>query len=51
MRKAFCIIVYENSGGDPVNAARVTGHTNPSQVDALHRIEKIWKGLEITLKA
>lgn len=55
MRKAFCTIVYENSGGDPVNAARVTGHTNPSQL--MHyigqpppTIEKIWKGLETTLK-
>ena len=55
MRKAFCTIVYENSGGDPVNAARVTGHTNPAQL--MHyigqtppTIEKIWKGLETTLK-
>jgi len=56
MRKAFCTIVYENSGGDPVNAARVTGHTNPAQL--MHyigqtppTIERIWKGLENTLKA
>ena len=55
MRKAFCTIIYENSGGDPVNAARVTGHTNPAQL--MHyigqtppTIEKIWKGLEKTLK-
>lgn len=55
MRKAFCTIIYENSGGDPVNAARVTGHTNPSQL--MHyigqtppTIERIWKGLERTLK-
>ena len=54
MRKAFCTIVYENSGGDPVNAARVTGHTNPSQL--MHYIGKtpptiarIWTGLERTL--
>ena len=55
-RKAFCTIVYENSGGDPVNAARVTGHTNPSQLmhyigQSPPTIERIWKGLESTLKA
>lgn len=55
MRKAFCTIVYENSGGDPVNAARVTGHTNPAQL--MHyigqtppTIERIWQGLEKALK-
>jgi integrase len=55
MRKAFCTIVYENSGGDPVNAARVTGHSNPSQL--MHyigqtppTIDRIWKGVESTLK-
>jgi len=56
MRKAFCTIVYENSGGDPVNAARVTGHTNPSQLmryigQTPPTIERIWKGVERTLKA
>lgn len=32
MRKTFATIAYENSGGDPVTTARVTGHTNPSQL-------------------
>ena len=56
MRKAFCTVVYENSGGDPVNAARVTGHTNPAQLmryigQTPPTIERIWKSLERTLKA
>jgi integrase len=32
MRKTFATIAYENSGGDPVVTARVTGHSNPSQL-------------------
>jgi integrase len=34
MRKTFATIAYDNSGGDPVTTARVTGHTNPSQLMA-----------------
>jgi len=36
MRKAFATAAYQNSGGDPVATARVTGHRNPSQL--LHYI-------------
>jgi len=32
MRKVFCSAAYDNSGGDPVATARVTGHSNPSQL-------------------
>ena len=54
MRKAFCTIVYEHSGGDPINAARVTGHSNPSQLmryigQETPTIARIWKGVEATI--
>ena len=32
MRKTFATAAYANSGGDPVATARVTGHSNPSQL-------------------
>jgi len=32
MRKTFATVAYDNSGGDPVITARVTGHSNPSQL-------------------
>lgn len=32
MRKTFATVAYDNSGGDPVVTARVTGHSNPSQL-------------------
>ena len=32
MRKTFATIVYESSGHDPVATARITGHSNPSQL-------------------
>jgi len=32
MRKTFATAAYRNSGGDPVATARVTGHSNPSQL-------------------
>ena len=32
MRKTFATIAYDNSGGDPVVTAQVTGHSNPSQL-------------------
>lgn len=32
LRKTFATIAYDNSGGDPVTTARVTGHSNPSQL-------------------
>ena len=32
MRKAFATVAYQNSGGDPVATARVTGHRNPAQL-------------------
>jgi len=32
MRKTFATVAYDNSGGDPVTTARVTGHSNPSQL-------------------
>ena len=32
MRKTFATIAYDNSGCDPVLTARVTGHSNPSQL-------------------
>lgn len=51
MRKTFATVAYENSGGDPVATARVTGHSNPSQL--LHYIgktakteENIWNALD-----
>jgi integrase len=34
MRKAFATVAYQNSGGDPVATARVTGHRNPAQLMA-----------------
>ena len=34
MRKTFATVAYDNSGGDPVLTARVTGHSNPSQLMA-----------------
>lgn len=32
VRKTFATIAYQNSGGDPVATARVTGHKNPAQL-------------------
>lgn len=32
MRKTFATVAYDNSGGDPVVTAQVTGHSNPSQL-------------------
>ena len=32
MRKTFATIAYESSGHDPVATARITGHSNPSQL-------------------
>jgi integrase len=34
MRKTFATIAYDNSGGDAVLTARVTGHSNPTQLMA-----------------
>lgn len=34
MRKTFATVAYDNSGGDPVLTARITGHSNPSQLMA-----------------
>lgn len=34
MRKVFATVVYDNSGGDPVATARITGHKNPAQLMA-----------------
>ena len=34
MRKTFATVAYDNSGGDPVMTARITGHSNPSQLMA-----------------
>ena len=50
MRKVFATVAYEHSGGDPVLTARVTGHSNPSQLLAyigrkpLSEI-KVWNGV------
>lgn len=48
------VFVSEHSGGDPVNAARVTGHSNPSQLmryigQEPPTIARIWKGVEATI--
>ena len=33
-RKTFATVAYDNSGGDPVMTARITGHSNPAQLMA-----------------
>ena len=50
MRKTFATIAYDNSGGDPVVTARVTGHSNPSQLLAYIGRKpasemKVWHGI------
>ena len=54
MRKVFCTLAYNNSGGDPVATARVTGHANPAQL--MHYIGQtaqsesdIWNGIAATM--
>ena len=55
MRKTFATVAYENSGGDPVATARVTGHKNPAQlmhyIGATSKTEKeIARGMNRTFK-
>ncbi len=50
MRKTFATIAYDNSGGDAALTARVTGHTNSSQLMAyIERTpateQSVWDGV------
>jgi integrase len=54
MRKTFATIAYDNSGGDAALTARVTGHTNSSQLMAyIGRMpateQSVWDGVRQAL--
>lgn len=54
MRKTFAAIAYDHSGGDAALTARVTGHSNPSQLMAyIGRTsateESVWDGVRDAL--
>jgi len=55
MRKTFATVAYENSGGNPVLTARITGHANPSQLMAYIGIAPaaelgVWHGIANAFK-